>query len=82
MEFGDSSINLEGRVWIKDPSNGVTNIKSAILLKVWQLFKENNIEIPYPQRDLHIKTIQGANPLTTDNPNPSTATTTDQTLPK
>ncbi len=58
VEFGDSSINLEGRVWIKDPSNGVTNIKSAILLKVWQLFKENNIEIPYPQRDLHIKTIK------------------------
>ncbi len=64
VEFGDSSINLEGRVWISDPSNGVTNIKSAILLKAWELFKENGIEIPYPQRDLHIKSVKGVNPLT------------------
>ena len=63
VEFADSSINLEGRVWISDPSNGVTNIKSAILLKVWELFKENNIVIPYPQRDMHIKSVEGANPF-------------------
>ncbi len=84
VEFGDSSINIEGRVWINDPSNGVTNIKSAILLNVWKLFKENGIEIPYPQRDLHIKTVDGANPLINpqnlDNPNPATAT--DQIPPK
>ncbi len=63
VEFGDSSINLEARIWIKDPSNGVTNIKSAIMLDVWDLFKENNIEIPYPQRDLHIKSVADKNPF-------------------
>jgi len=63
LEFADSSINLEGRVWISDPSNGVTNIRSAILLKIWDLFKENNIVIPYPQQDIHIKSVEGTNPF-------------------
>lgn len=53
--FGDSSVNLELRFWIADPANGVSNVKSHILLKVWDTFKENNIEIPFPQRDLHIR---------------------------
>jgi small-conductance mechanosensitive channel len=33
----------------------LSNIKSLILLKIWEAFHENGIEIPYPQRDLHIK---------------------------
>lgn len=54
-EFGDSSVNLELRFWLADPANGVSNVKSCVLLKVWDTFKENNIEIPFPQRDLHIR---------------------------
>ncbi|MFW5873772.1 MAG: mechanosensitive ion channel family protein [Verrucomicrobiota bacterium] len=54
--FGDSSLDLELRFWISDPARGVSNVKSDVLLKVWDAFKENNIEIPYPQRDLHIRT--------------------------
>jgi small-conductance mechanosensitive channel len=42
------------RIWIRDPRNGVSNIKSAVLLRVWDKFHENGIEIPYPQRDLHL----------------------------
>ncbi|MGC6605879.1 MAG: mechanosensitive ion channel family protein [Lentimonas sp.] len=53
--FGDSSIDLELRFWIADPSNGVGNMQSAVLLAVWDTLKENNIEIPFPQRDLHIR---------------------------
>lgn len=53
--FGDNSVDLEVRFWISDPHNGLSNIKSQILLKVWEKFHENSIEIPYPQRDLHIK---------------------------
>lgn len=56
VEFADSSMNFELRVWIKDPEEGVINIRSAILLKIWDEFKKNKIEIPYPQRDIHIKT--------------------------
>ncbi|MGJ8654286.1 MAG: mechanosensitive ion channel family protein [Opitutaceae bacterium] len=53
--FGDSSVNLELRMWIADPSNGVGSVRSEVLLKVWDSFKENGIEIPFPQRDLHIR---------------------------
>jgi small-conductance mechanosensitive channel len=53
--FGDNSVDLEVRLWISDPHNGLSNIRSQILLGVWEKFHENDIEIPYPQRDVHIK---------------------------
>ena len=52
--FGDSSVDLELRFWIEDPQNGTGNIRSAILLEVWDRFKEHGIEIPFPQRDVHL----------------------------
>lgn len=55
MGFGDSAINFELRFWINDPQNGLSNIKSRALLKIWDILKENNIEIPFPQRDIYIK---------------------------
>jgi small-conductance mechanosensitive channel len=54
--FGDSSVDLELRFWINDPMNGRANISSQILLGIWKKFHENDIEIPYPQRDLHVRT--------------------------
>nr|WP_281373752.1 mechanosensitive ion channel domain-containing protein [Parvularcula dongshanensis] len=54
-EFGDSSVNFELRFWINDPMNGVSNVRSDILFRVWEAFAENGIEIPFPQRDLHIR---------------------------
>ena len=53
--FGDSSVDLQLRVWIGDPENGVTNVRSQALLAVWDQFKEHGIEIPFPQRDVHLK---------------------------
>jgi small-conductance mechanosensitive channel len=55
IEFGDSSINLQVRFWIADAHNGVQNVKSEILLLIWERFKQAGIEIPYPQRDLHLR---------------------------
>ena len=52
--FGESSVDLELRFWINDPQNGVANITSVALLAVWDTLKENNIEIPFPQRDVHL----------------------------
>jgi small-conductance mechanosensitive channel len=54
-EFGDSSVNLQIRFWINDAPNGVSNIRSEVLLAIWQTFRDNDIQIPFPQRDLHIK---------------------------
>jgi small-conductance mechanosensitive channel len=55
VEYGDSTVNLQLRVWIDDPKNGIYNVKDAILLAVWDSFHTNGIEIAFPQRDLHIK---------------------------
>jgi len=56
-EFGDSSVNLEIRFWIRDPQNGTGNVKTQVLLGVWDRFQEHGIEIPFPQRDLHIRSV-------------------------
>lgn len=54
-EFGNSSINFELLAWIDDPKNGISNVKSDIYIKIWKEFKKNNIQIPFPQVDLHVK---------------------------
>ncbi len=53
--FGDSSVNLMLRLWIKDPENGMGRLKGSVLLAIYESFDQNNIQIPFPQRDLHIK---------------------------
>jgi small-conductance mechanosensitive channel len=55
--FGDSSIDLELRFWVKDPEAGAGNIKSAVYLAVWEAFRENGIEIPFPQREVTITSV-------------------------
>jgi small-conductance mechanosensitive channel len=58
--FGESSVDHEILVWISDPEQGVGSVRSEILNRVWTLFKENGIDIPFPQRDLRIKEWPGA----------------------
>jgi small-conductance mechanosensitive channel len=55
MGFGDSSVDLELRIWIADANMGVTNVRSDVLLAVWRLFHENGVEFPFPQRDVLLK---------------------------
>ena len=55
--FGDNAVDMELRVWISDPQNGVGNVTSAILLGVWDRFHEHGITFPFPQRDIHIKSL-------------------------
>ncbi len=55
VEFGDSTINLELRFWISDPANGTANVRSEVMLRLWDLFQQNGIEIPSPQRELTIR---------------------------
>jgi small-conductance mechanosensitive channel len=58
--FGDSSVDHEILVWISDPEAGVGNVQSEVLNALWRLFKEHGIEIPFPQRDLHIRSLPDA----------------------
>lgn len=57
--FGDSSVDLQLRFWIADAQNGVRNVTSEILLRVWDAFRAHGIEIPYPQRDVHVRSAAG-----------------------
>ena len=54
INFGDSSIDFKLRFWIKDPTSGLTNIRGNVYLALWDTLKENNIDIPFPRRDLHM----------------------------
>jgi small-conductance mechanosensitive channel len=54
--FGDSSLDFVLRFWIRDPQNGLTNIRGQILLALWDTFKENGIKIPFPHREVIMKT--------------------------
>jgi len=53
-EFADNGIQLEMGVWIEDPEEGRLNLSSSINLEIWREFRAQGIEIPYPQRDVHI----------------------------
>ena len=54
--FGESSLEYLLRFWIRDPQNGLTNVRGAVLLAVWDAFKTNGIGIPYPHREVIMKT--------------------------
>jgi len=54
MGFGDNGIDYELRVWLYDPESGVGNVRSDINLAIWKRFKEHNITIPFPQRDVRM----------------------------
>lgn len=54
-EFGDSSLNFKLRFWIDDPQKGLTNIRGKVMLALWDAFKENDIGIPYPHREIIMK---------------------------
>jgi len=53
-EFGDSSLNFTVLFWSDDIFR-IENVKSEIRVEIFNLFKENNIQIPFPQRVLHIQ---------------------------
>ncbi|MGJ8657860.1 MAG: mechanosensitive ion channel domain-containing protein [Akkermansiaceae bacterium] len=55
--FGDSSIDLQIRFWINDANEGVANVRSQVLLEIWKAFRDNGIDIPFPQREITIKQV-------------------------
>ncbi len=55
--FGDNSVDLELRIWLNDPQNGIGNVSSEVLLRVWDNYQAGGIHFPYPQRDIHIRSL-------------------------
>lgn len=64
-KFGESRIEYDILLWISDPENGVGNVKSDVLNRVWRLFRANGILIPFPQREIRIMGEKGQ-----ENPSP------------
>lgn len=53
--FGDSSADLELRFWIEDPKNGIINVRSDVLLAMWENYREHGIRTQLGHRDIFIK---------------------------
>ena len=56
--FGDSSVDYILRFWISDPTAGLTNIRGNVYLALWDAFREHDISIPFPQRE--VKVLEGS----------------------
>jgi small-conductance mechanosensitive channel len=60
--FGENAVEHEIRIWITDPEAGIGSVQSEVLNRLWVLFRENGIVLPYPQREIRIKEWPGAPP--------------------
>ena len=58
--FADSGIDLELGFWVDDPQAGTLSLKSDLQLALWRVFREHQIEIPYPQRVVHMANTPAA----------------------
>jgi potassium-dependent mechanosensitive channel len=67
-DFGDSSLDFELRVWVTDIRQRL-EVRSRVLAEVERRFAEADIEIPFPQRDLHVRSVDPA-VLTSFSPRP------------
>jgi len=54
-EYADSALMFNLRVWTSEYIDRPGVLKSQLYFEIFKRFKENGIEIPYPQRDIHIK---------------------------
>lgn len=55
VAFGDSSLDFELGLWTTEYVGRPALFRSEINYAIWRAFKENDIEIPFPQRDLHVR---------------------------
>ena len=55
VEYGDNSINFELLFWIDVRKTARRRVRSELYFAIFEALKEAGIEIPFPQRDLHIR---------------------------
>ena len=61
-EFAEAGMKFSLTFWIADP-DGMDNVKSDVMLALWEVFKREGIRVPYPVREIHIR--GGALPVET-----------------
>lgn len=61
--MGDGAVRFLIHCWIMDPEEGVGNVRSEVLKKLWYLFRENGIDVPFPQRDINLRDTEALRAL-------------------
>jgi small-conductance mechanosensitive channel len=59
-DFGTSSVNFKVYYYMDVHQFGRLDVKSKVLLAIWDALKEAGLTIPYPQQDVYIKQLPGA----------------------
>lgn len=70
--FGESSLDIELGVWSEEMSYRPRHFRSDLNFAIERKLREAGIEIPFPQRDVHIRTAPPADSARGENPPPET----------
>ena len=62
VEFAEAGMKFSLTFWISDP-DGMDNVKSDVMLSLWETFKREGIRVPYPVREIRVR--GGALPVET-----------------
>jgi small-conductance mechanosensitive channel len=62
MSFENYGMRVEVRFWIRDPMNGVNNVRSDVNREIWRLFKKHGITIPVQQHEVRLLAQDGESP--------------------
>jgi small-conductance mechanosensitive channel len=55
LGFGESSLDFDLRVWTETKVQVPRILRSDLYFRIFQAFKDHGVEIPFPQRDLHLR---------------------------
>jgi small-conductance mechanosensitive channel len=66
--YGDSSLDFKLRVWTEKHSHTPVVLKSDLYFTLFERFASAKIELPFPQRDLHLRSVDGPIPFTMSRP--------------
>ncbi len=84
-QFGGASVDFEIQMWIDDPEEGLGNVRSDVLKRLWRLFEKNGVAIPSPQVDVNLRdgpALQRLIAALDGEPEPATVTTTQEGSPQ
>jgi small-conductance mechanosensitive channel len=59
-ELGESSLNFLLRIWTAKELGNPQRLKSDLYFSIFKSFREHNVEMPFPQRDLHLRTVDAS----------------------
>ncbi len=66
-EFAEYGMRFSLTFWIADPYAGMDNVKSDVMMGLWEAFKREGIRVPYPVRDIRVRGTLPAD-VTIENP--------------